>query len=193
MPFGIYPAKAVFKNRNLETGLQQVFGRVTDAIFRGDPHYINHLCAKQLQHFGKALPGGISALESRILLHRRVASLIKCKFLLHERQQIVVDLPFSGAGNAVRGPWAALFREGAVVGGMMVTYEEGWDARFLLQKGLGGRYRLEGMLAGKRASGQESIYSWMAFSKSSLKTSLRISTTVYGRDPRSRELFVSAV
>ena len=90
-----------------------------------------------MQHFRKALPGGIAPFETGVLLHRRVASLKECKFLLHERQQVVVDLPFSGAGNAVRGPWAALFREGAVVGGMMVTYEEGWDARFLLQKRFG--------------------------------------------------------
>ena len=46
MPFGIHPAKAVFENRDFETGLQQIFGRIADAIFRGYPHHINHLRAK---------------------------------------------------------------------------------------------------------------------------------------------------
>ena len=68
MPFGIHPAKAVFENRDFETGLQQVFGGVADAILGGNSNHINYFCAKQLKHFRKALPGGIAPFETGVLL-----------------------------------------------------------------------------------------------------------------------------
>lgn len=157
MPFPVYPAEAVFENRDFETGLQKVFGRVADAIFGCDTYHVNRLCAKKLQHLRQALASSVAAFESGILLLCGIAPFIECKLFLNERLQVVVDLAFAGAGYAVRGPWAALFDKGTMVGGMVVADEESGYAGFPLQQGLCGGDRLQRMFACQGSSREEAI------------------------------------
>lgn len=157
MPFPVYPAEAVFKNGDFETGFQEVFSSIADAVFSSYAYHVNRFCAKQLQHFSQTLASSIAALESRILLLCGIAPFIECKLFLNERLQVVVDLAFAGAGYAVRGPWAALFDKGTMVGGMVVADEESGYAGFPLQQGLCGGDRLQRMFACQGSSREEAI------------------------------------
>lgn len=131
MPFLVDPAEAVFENGDFETGFEKVFRCVTDTILGSDAYNVNHLRTKQLQHFPEALAGGIATFEPGILLLGGIASFIEGKLFGNERLQVVVDLPATRSGHAVRGPGASLLNERAMVCGMVVTDKKNGYSAFV--------------------------------------------------------------
>ena len=90
--FTVYPSQAVFKKCDLKPGLEKVLGSVFYAILGGNSGNIDKFGAQKLKHFAKRLVCAVPAVESGILFELGITPLIKNKFLLHEWQQVVMDL-----------------------------------------------------------------------------------------------------
>ena len=64
MPLTVDVCDAVLEQMNLESGLQQVFARVPDAVFGGDSAYKYIGGIEKLEDLGERLSGIVHAVET---------------------------------------------------------------------------------------------------------------------------------
>ena len=115
MPLMSDISKALRKYMYLESCLVQVCACILYAVLCRYAAHIYVSRVKQLQDFSQRLLCIIHALESGVLFHSFVASLIEGQLFLDIRRQSLMYLASVGAGYAMCRPDAALCFEGRMV------------------------------------------------------------------------------
>ena len=92
----------------LESGLQQVFTCIANAIFRCDSADIDVSRVQQLKNLSKGLAGCIHSVKPRILLHLLVASFVECQFFGGIRKEVLMDFTSVSSRYTMRRPDAAV-------------------------------------------------------------------------------------
>lgn len=111
MTFRIHICYAVGQEMNLESGFEQIFTGIADAIFRSYAADIYIRGVKKFENLSEGLVCMVYSFEAGILFHSLVTALVEGEFLSCIRQEVFMDFASTCACDAMRRPYSSLCAE----------------------------------------------------------------------------------